>query len=74
MGLVVSAPAAGGQSVRQFAGGVERYRQETADVGDCDRTQPAWAFGSVAAVTARKAWASMARVMCRYQGSHLRTW
>ncbi len=52
------------------AGWVEHYRQETADVGDCDSAQPAWAFG---AVTARKAWASMARVMCRYQGCHLRT-
>jgi hypothetical protein len=67
VGLVVSSPVAGGQGVGEGAGWVEHYRQETADVSDCDRAQPAWAFGSVAAVTARKAWASIARVMWRYQ-------
>lgn len=70
-GVVASGTPAG---LGEGAGWVQDYRQETADVGDCDRAQPAWAFGSVAAVTARKAWASMARVMWRYQGSHLRTW
>ncbi|MCC3332248.1 hypothetical protein [Nocardia abscessus] len=70
----MAAPAGGGEGMGEGAGGVEHYRQETADFGDCDSAQPAWAFGSVAAVTARKAWASMARVMCRYQASYLRTW
>jgi hypothetical protein len=32
---------------------------------------PGW---DVRAVTARKAWASMDRVMCRYQARYLRTW
>lgn len=50
---------------------MEHYRQETVDFGDCDPARPAWAFGSV---TARKAWASMARVMCRYQALYSRTW
>ena len=74
MCLVVSARVVGGECVGEGAGWVEHYRQETADVGDCDSAQPAWVFGSVAAVTARKAWASMVRVMWRYQGCHLRTW
>ena len=40
-----------------------------------------WLFGLVGplflalcAVTARKVWASMARVICRCQGSQVRTW
>ena len=73
-GLVAASPVGGGEGVGEGAGGVEDYRQETADFGDCECSQLARAFGSVAAVAARKAWASIAMVMCRYQPSHRRTW
>jgi hypothetical protein len=54
-GLVAAAPVRGGQGLSEGAGGVKDYRQETADFGDCESSQLARAFGSVAAVTARKA-------------------
>jgi hypothetical protein len=34
--LVLSSPVAGGQGVGEDAGRVQDYRQERADVGDCD--------------------------------------
>jgi hypothetical protein len=36
VGLVLSSPVAGGQGVGEDAGRVQDYRQERADVGDCD--------------------------------------
>ncbi len=72
--LVAATPRGSSQSMLEGAGRIQDQRQETSDLGDCEATRPAWTFGSMAAVTARKACAVMAMVMCRYHGSHLRTW
>jgi hypothetical protein len=49
---------------------VDQVCQQTSDFGEGERDElAARAFGAVAAVPARKAAASMARMMWRYQSS-----
>src|SRR5512143_1105851 len=80
-GLMASSPARPGENLVGGGCGVpDEAGQAAADLGDCEGNQlVGWAepplFARVAArVTVRKAWASMARVMWRYQPSQRRTW
>ena len=76
--LVSSSPVRAGQNVF----GVERLGEDQADETVSDLGQAQGNEGAVAwmkapffdRVTVRKAWASIERVMCRYQPVYCRTW
>ena len=80
--LVSSAPGGAVQGVGGFGdAGPDQSGDQVSDFGQGERDQPVIASaggGSCAPlldrVTVRKAWASIDRVMCRYQPVHCLTW
>ena len=80
--LVSSSPGGAVQGVPGFGNGrPDQSGDQVPDLGQGERDQPVIASGVGGScapffdrVTVRKAWASIDRVMCRYQPVHCLTW